>query len=50
MHAERNTYLGLMDNYFSILTREFNHNNKVLTFYDLKNLLVVLCILIVVFF
>lgn len=43
------TFLGLMDNYFSILTREFNHTNKVMIFSGIKNLLVALCILIVEF-
>lgn len=43
------TFLGLMDNYFSILNSEFNHTDKVLKFYDIKSLLVVLCILIVTF-
>lgn len=43
------TFLGLMDNYFSILTREFNHTNKIMIFSGIKNLLVALCILIVGF-
>lgn len=48
MHAEKSTFLGLMSNYFAILTREFNHTDKVLKFYSIKNLLIEHCILIVI--